>query len=174
MDAFLALPRPPLPVSGPDHEQLPQFLDFFRATLWNKCVGLTNEQLAMRPVETSAMSLLGLIRHAALVEAWWFAWVFDGQTTHLPFAGSDDEPDVEFLNLDDTPVDEVAATYLATIEQSRTAVAGRSLDTLAARPRDDGRSYDLRWILIHTIEEYARHCGHADLLRELIDGVTGY
>ncbi|MEV8375280.1 DinB family protein [Kribbella sp. NPDC056861] len=140
-------------------------LEFHRATLLVKCGGLTPEQLALRSVPPSRLSLLGLVRHLSGVEAWFHA--YDGQPDHqyfwdyVPGAQGSSEVDV-------TRADDDLASYQASVERSREAVAGLSLD--AASPGED---YTLRWIYLHMIEEYARHNGHADFLRECIDGATG-
>jgi hypothetical protein len=141
-------------------------LEYHRTTLLMKCGGLTPEQLALRSVPPSRLSLLGLVRHLSGVEAWFHT--YDGQPDHQYFwdympgvRGGSDKVDV-------TRADDDLASYQASVARSRAAVAGRSLDE--ASP---GETYTLRWIYLHMIEEYARHNGHADFLRERIDGATG-
>ncbi|TDX08750.1 DinB family protein [Kribbella sp. VKM Ac-2566] len=140
-------------------------LEFQRTTLLLKCGGLTPEQLVLRSVPPSAMSLLGLVRHLSGVEAWFHA--YDGQPDHLYFwdyvPGSSDG-----FVVDPTRADDDLASYQASVARSRAAVAGLGLDEVSP-----GEDYTLRWIYLHLIEEYARHNGHADLLRERIDGATG-
>jgi len=160
------------PSAGPERTQLEGWLDFHRATLLVKCAGLTDEQLKQRPVASSTLTLLGLMRHMIVVEQWWFEIVLRGVGTHddLPFNVAVNK-EADFEALDETPVAEVEAMYLAMCERSRIASADLPLDTMAVASRRGDR--DLRWIFLHMIEEYARHNGHADLLRELIDGETG-
>jgi uncharacterized damage-inducible protein DinB len=157
---------------GPERDQLDGWLDFHRATLVMKCAGLSVEQLCERPVASSSLSLLGLLRHMTFVEQIWFQAVFAGRdvTSHYK---RDDDPDADFHDLDSASLEEVAELFAQSCATSRELASGHELDEMAAAPRR-GREVDLRWSYIHMIEEYARHNGHADLLRELVDGVTGY
>jgi hypothetical protein len=132
-----------------------------------KCAGLTPEQLVTRSCPPSPLSLLGMVRHMAEVESWF--QVFDGEPEGRFFC-SEDRPDADFEGVDPRRADEDLAIYQASVERSRAAVIGRSLDTLIPEP---AKPTSLRWVYQHMIEEYARHNGHADLLRERIDGVTG-
>jgi hypothetical protein len=141
-------------------------LDYQRTTLLTKCGGLTPEQLALRSVPPSTLSLLGLIRHLSGVEAWFHA--YDGRPDHAFFWNYVPDESDGFEGVDVSRAADDLASYKASVVRSREAVAGLSLDE--ASPGDD---YTLRWIYLHMIEEYARHNGHADLLRERIDGVTG-
>lgn len=163
--------RPPEPVAGPERAQLESWLDFHRATLLMKCAELGVEQLTRRAVPPSNLTLLGLLQHMALVEIWWFDTILLDSDTHLPFT-SDDDRDAEFNALDTMSPEEVAAVFVANCQHSRELAAPLNLETVVARVRP-GESVDLRWIYLHMIEEYARHNGHADLLREVIDGSTG-
>jgi hypothetical protein len=106
-----------------------------------------------------------------LVEIWWFDSILLDSDTALPFT-SDDDRDAEFNVLNVMTPEEVAELFLASCHRSRELTASLPLETMAARVRP-GESVDLRWIYLHMIEEYARHNGHADLLREVIDGATG-
>ena len=154
----------------PDGERssLESWLEYHRATLLIKCAGLTPEQLVTRSCPPSPMSLLGLVRHMAEVESWFH--VFDGQPEGQ-FYCSAENPDGDFEDVDPAGADRDLATYRASVERARAAVTGRSLDD---RIPDPGRQpTSLRWVYQHMIEEYARHNGHADLLRERIDGATG-
>jgi len=156
------------PPKGPLDERaaLEDRLDYQRATLLLKCGGLTPEQLALRSVPPSTVSLLGLVRHLSGAEAWFHS--FDGQSDHFFFW--------DYVAGDSTGFDAVSveraaddlASYNVSVVRSRQAVAGRSLDETMP-----GEDYTLRWIYLHMIEEYARHNGHADFLRERIDGATG-
>jgi hypothetical protein len=160
--------RAPSPRLLDERACLQGWLDFHRATLLGKCSGLTHEQLSMRSVEPSRLSLLGLVRHMAEVEAWWFRTHVAGTPAHGLFGIEDDS---EWDDLDAVPAPEVFATYAEQCRLADDAVRDLPLDT-RFRARS-GRELDLRWVYLHMIEEYARHNGHADLLRERIDGATG-
>ena len=159
------------PYSGPERAQLDSWLDYHRDTLLTKCQGLTSEQLKTRSCEPSTLTLLGLVRHMAEVEAWFNNDIDDGRIA--PIYYSEDEPDGDFDNLDPAvPADDLV-TYRRSLARSRAFCASHDdLDEVIARRRS-GEDITLRWIYLHMIEEYARHNGHADLLRERIDGVTG-
>ena len=154
---------------------LDQFLDYHRATLLDKTDGLTADQLR-RPLPTSALTLGGLLKHLALVEDDWIQVDFLGLPPVEPWASApfDDDRDWEFHSAADDAPEELRALYQAACRRSRDAVAGRDLNDLSAgRSRRTGEPWSLRWILTHLIEETARHNGHADLLREAIDGSVG-
>jgi uncharacterized damage-inducible protein DinB len=157
-----------------EREMLTGWLDYHRATLAWKCEGLTDDKLRERSVPPSGLSLLGLVRHLTECERGWFRKVLRGED--LPgIYYTDEDPDGDFNNVDSAD----AATVLRTWEQecalARDAVAATAdLDALSEKgDRRTGEPFSLRWILTHMIEEYARHNGHADLLRERIDGATG-
>jgi uncharacterized damage-inducible protein DinB len=150
------------------------WLDYHRATLLLKCQGLTGDQLAARPVGSSTLSLLGLVRHMAEVERSWFRRRFAG----LPGVGdlycSDEYRDGDFDLTDAARAEADFASFSAECTAADEAARGRSLDeTFTFTTRTGAETMDLRWVYLHMIEEYARHNGHADLMRELIDGVTG-
>lgn len=156
------------------------WLEFHRTTLLRKCEGLTAEQLGRRSVPPSALSLRGLVRHMAEVEQGWFRRVLAGQPIELLYC-SDDDPDGDFDGVGRDPDEPdlgtaVAREFAVLAEQVAAARAltaeHDSLDDLGAGERH-GERVSLRWILLHMVEEYARHNGHADLLRERIDGTTG-
>lgn len=160
-----------LPSSGADERAtLTGFLDFQRATLAVKCEGLTDAQLRDQAVPPSALSLLGLIRHMAEVEANWFRPLLSGERMGGIWApGLDAE--VAFRDAATASVADAFAVWQAECEHARQlTAAAASLDADGER---GGKQYTLRWVLVHMIEEYARHNGHADLLRERIDGATG-
>jgi uncharacterized damage-inducible protein DinB len=162
-------PRPPY-VAG-ERLRLDSWLDFQRATLLHKCAGLTAEQLVRQPVATSALSLLGLVRHMAANERIWFRIRF-GQSDVSDLYAAPDYPDgAEFALARADAAKADIATYLAEIEEARDVVAGRSLDATFG---DATVTVDLRWLYAHMIDEYTRHNGHADVIRELVDGTTGY
>jgi hypothetical protein len=155
-----------------ERSALQGWLDYHRATLLWKCSGLDGGQLTARPVQSSTLSLLGLVRHMAEVERGWFRIRFAGQADLGHLYCTDEFPDGDFDLTDGAEAQRDLATFAAESAAVDEAVAGRSLDDTFPSPRD-GRPMDLRWIYLHLIEEYARHNGHADILRELIDGVTG-
>jgi len=158
----------PAPVAA-EREMLDAWLDFQRDTLALKCDGLTGEQLRERTVPPSGLSLLGLVRHMAEGERQWFAMVLGGEQVPYHYY-TDDNPEAEF-DVDDADVAEAFATWRAECAEARArAAAAPSLDTTGTQ---DGKDFPLRWIMVHMIEEYARHNGHADLLRERIDGAVG-
>jgi hypothetical protein len=150
---------------------LEAFLDHHRATLLWKCAGLTDDQLRTRAVEPSSMSLLGLVRHMVDVERGWFLGGFAGSDVP-PTYYSDENPDGDFDDVDKADVRADFAAFDAAIAQSKAAVAGASLED-EFTGRRTGEHIQLRWLYLHMLEEYARHNGHADLIRERIDGATG-
>jgi uncharacterized damage-inducible protein DinB len=160
-----------------EREMLCAFLDYHRATLEWKVDGLGDDDLHRAAVPTSTLTLAGLVKHLALVEDSWFTNRFAGHDDPDPWAGApfDDDPDWEFHSSADDSLDEVLSIYRAACARSRAVVAAAgSLDDQAvAVDRRHGQHFTLRWILLHMIEETARHNGHADLLREAIDGATG-
>lgn len=154
-----------------------EFLEYYRATLEKKCAGLAPEQLVRRATPPSPLSLLGLVRHMAEVERGWFRRGVGEEPDTVALFCSKENPDGDFLDLvaDQDAVDEAFAHWRAEVELARELVAKRSLDDTFPGRRDGAAvTYSLRWLVVHMIEEYARHCGHADLLRERIDGATGY
>ena len=164
--------RPAPPREGTEAEVLNAYLDWHRTTLEAKCEGLTAEQLSTRAVPASSLSLHGLVRHLAGVERWWFRMQFAGEDVPLLYY-SDDDPDQDFDDLDGDPAEAFAA-WRAEVARSREIVAAAgSLDETGTEYRS-GRPVQLRSVLVKLIAEYARHNGHADLLRESIDGATGY
>jgi hypothetical protein len=158
----------PAQVSG-ERDSLDAWVDYHRATLLLKCAGLDPEQLTSRSCPPSTLSLLGLVRHLTEVEGWFHD--FDGE----PFGewySSQEDPDACFNAVDPSRAEEDLTAYRGSIERARDAVKDRTLDEISPEP-DDGQPVSLRWIYLHMVEEYARHNGHADLLRERIDGTTG-
>ena len=155
-----------------EREALQAWLDYHRATLLFKCEGLTGEQLARRAAAPSSLSLLGLVRHMAEVERSWFRSRFRGQADLGYLYCSDEHPDGDFDLTDPDRAEQDLTAYRRECELADTAVADAGLDDTYTFQRT-GTPMDLRWIYLHMIEEYARHNGHADFLREQIDGVTG-
>ncbi len=161
------------PFAADEAAMLANFLDFHRATLALKCEGLTAGQLRLRAVPPSTLSLLGLVRHMADVErAWYQRYLLGEELGEGGLYWTAEDEDGEFNGVDDADPDEAFATWRAQIEISRRACEGLPLETVGRRKRH-GQDVTLRWIQVHMIEEYARHNGHADLLRELVDGSTG-
>ncbi|MER5867591.1 DinB family protein [Kitasatospora sp. NPDC002040] len=159
------------PYAADETAMLTAWLDFHRATLARKCEGLGAEQLRLRSVPPSSLSLLGLVRHLAEVERYWFQHILLGaefDAVHW----TEQYPDGDFDLVDTAEPAEDFARWRAQIALAQQAAAGLPLETVGQQPRR-GEQVTLRWILVHMIEEYARHNGHADLLRELIDGTTG-
>jgi hypothetical protein len=159
------------PYVADERTMLESWLEFHRATLLWKCEGLTGEQLALRSVEPSTMSLLGLVRHMTEVERSWFRRRVAGEDVEELYC-RDDAPDADFDELDPAQADAALAAFHAEVQACRTAMAGLDLDHVVWHPRRQ-TDLGLRWVYVHMIEEYARHNGHADLLRERIDGVIG-
>ncbi len=156
-----------------ERPMLEAWLDFHRATLRWKCEGLTGEQLATRSVPPSSLSLLGLVRHLTEVERSWFSRTLAGRDAP-PLYYDDENPDGDFDDLDPARAEDALAAYDAEVATSREVVtAYDSLDAIGAVMRHGEHNVSLRWIYVHMIEEYARHNGHADLLREAVDGATG-
>ena len=162
------------PWAGDEKQTLLAFLRYHRATLRMKCAGLTPEQLVRRSAQPSTMCLLGLVRHLSKVEAAWLRSRFDGEDVTLPYS-TDEHPNADFdvFVADDRSVAEAWAVYDEQVARADAIVEAGELDAIARRPTRQGDLPSLRWILVHLIEEYARHNGHADLLREAIDGATG-
>ncbi|MFB7123071.1 MULTISPECIES: DinB family protein [Streptomycetaceae] len=165
-------PRVDPPMTADEAATLHAFLDYHRHTLALKTEGLTDDQLRLRSVPPSNLSLLGLVRHMAEVEQYWFQSVLLGQENAEGHFWTKENEDGDFDDVDTADVAADFAVWRAEVEAARSAAAGLPLETVGKKPRR-GRPVTLRWILTHMIEEYARHNGHADLLRELIDGSTG-
>jgi hypothetical protein len=160
----------PTPVNA-ERAALEDWLRYHRQTLLFKCAGLSAEQLKTASVEPSKLTLLGLVRHMADVERTWFQRRFAGRDIGGLF-WSDDDPDGDFDNVADADVGADFATYHAECDAADAAAAGHGLDETFLHTRT-GERFDLRWVYLHMIEEYARHNGHADLIRERIDGAVG-
>jgi uncharacterized damage-inducible protein DinB len=158
-----------------EQEMLTGWLEHHRGILIWKCEGLAAEQLRLRAVPPSTLCLLGLVRHMAEVERGWFRQVFLGEDVPDLYDHSADE-DADFNDVDRADPAEAFSAFERECAASRQVVAeAASLDVLSKRPAErTGQPWSLRWIVTHMIEEYARHNGHADLLRERIDGSTGY
>jgi hypothetical protein len=173
-----------LPPTTDERTLLVSFLDWHRDVLERKCAGLSDDQLRRRAVPSSNLTLLGLMRHLAGVERWYFQAVIAGSFPGSLYTATDD-PDEDFNDLESSTGERALATWRAEVDESRRITAARSLESIGTVPIDEtaaaagtahptaGREYSLRWVLLHMIDEYARHNGHADLIREAIDGETG-
>ena len=159
------------PFVAGERAMLESWLDFHRATLLHKCSGLDAAQLRTRSVPPSSLSLLGLVRHMTDVERYWFRYVMLGENV-APVYWDETGEDGDFDAVDTADASADLAAYGAMVETCRAAaVQVDDLDSLAVQQRY-GRAVSFRWILVHMVEEYARHAGHADLIRESIDGAT--
>jgi len=166
-------PRETDAMSRGERAVLSEYLDRYRMTLEMKCDGLDAEQLARRSVPPSTMSLLGLVRHLAAVEHSWFQRVLQGKDEPRMYReGGDRDGDFNGAVADPAVVEEAFASWRAQVRAAQEYLEGiDSLDrTVLIGGTDEA---EVRDIMVHMIEEYARHCGHADLLRECIDGRTG-
>jgi Protein of unknown function (DUF664) len=165
-----AVTRPEPPITGDERTMLTAWLDFQRSTLLWKCEALEGAALARQGVPPSPLTLLGLVRHMTYVEWNWFAHVFAANPTPPPISLEGD-PDADFNDIDPSAAMADVDRFLRQCDESRAVVAAApDFDRRAASER---RPVSLRWIMIHMIEEYARHNGHADLLREQVDGSVG-
>ncbi|MET0234329.1 MAG: DinB family protein [Kibdelosporangium sp.] len=161
------------PLAADERTMLLGWLDYHRSTLLTKCAGLTAEQLATRSAPPSAMSLLGLVRHMADVELTWFRRRAGGEDVPMHFfKPGDPDPDFDFNGATAATAEADYALLVAEIEQVRPLSESLPLDQEFDEP-PYRHNISVRWVLLHMIEEYARHNGHADLLRERIDGAVG-
>ncbi|GAA0955691.1 DinB family protein [Kribbella koreensis] len=161
--------RPDPPTEAGEKETLVGFLDFQRATLRWKCEGLTPEQLGTPSIDPSSMTLHGLIRHLTENELGWFVGTFTDEPVVYPYA-TPERPEGDWIGLDPRHYAADLYRYDQAVERARAVIADLDPDAVG---EDEGRRFSLRWVLVHMIEEYARHNGHADLLRERLDGSTG-
>lgn len=181
--------RPIPPLNADERSTLEGWLDFHRATLAHKCAGLTDEQAREASVRPSDLTLTGLVQHMAEVERTWFRRILTGERVATVY-GTDDTPlgpedlvegrDVGLNVAEGATLAGALADWQAEIELARANCAPLSLDATGTFPwapaagELSGAPVSLRWIYLHMIEEYARHNGHADLLRERVDGTTGW
>jgi hypothetical protein len=162
--------RAELPQTGDERTMLTTYLEHHRATFEAKCRGVEPARLNERTMPPSTLTLHGVLRHLTGVERWWFRINFAGEEVPLLYY-SDDDPDQDFDRLDGD-IDEAFAAWHRECDRSREIVEAHDLDDEGTRVRD-GAPVSLRGVLLKMIAEYARHNGHADLLREGIDGATG-
>ncbi|MEW9527840.1 DinB family protein [Microbispora sp. NPDC049125] len=164
--------RTDTPPSWDERATLTTFLDYTRATVHAKCEGVSEEHARSAPLPGSPlMTMSGLVSHLHWVEYSWFQVVFLGEEDKGPW--TKEEPDREMSLGVEIPLARLLGDYEAQCARYRQLVASHDLDDTAKRPVRDGRHMTLRWILMHLVEETARHNGHLDILREMADGVTG-
>jgi len=170
--------RPEPPLAGDEPATLAGFLEFQRSTFAWKCEGLDAAAFGLT-IAASTMTLGGMMKHLALVEDYWFTQWLTGRDSEPPFDAVDwdADPDWDWHSaVDDTP-EQLRTLWRDAVARSNNQIAealgAGGMEQLSRRAWPDGRSPSLRWIMCHMIEEYARHNGHADLLRESVDGLTG-
>jgi hypothetical protein len=166
-----AVTRPAVPRVADERTMLEAWLDLHRQTLLMKCTGLGAEQLKRRSASPSTLTLLGLVRHMAEVEREWFRIGFAGQNLHALYS-TEAWPTADFDDLESADPATDFATFAEEVRLVRAVTVGRTLDDTFMHPQR-GVAINLRWVYVHMLEEYARHNGHADLLRERLDGMTG-
>ena len=154
-----------------EREMLVRFLDYQRAVLARKAEGVSDEQARIAACPPSDLTILGLVRHLAEVERGWALETFLGSDLE-PLFVTPDRPKGDWAAPSDATLAGALATWWVEVESADRVYAAASLDDVSARGWEEYR-YSVRWILIHLIEEYARHCGQADLIREAIDGAVG-
>jgi uncharacterized damage-inducible protein DinB len=162
--------RTEVPRIGGERELLRAYLDFHRETLALKCAGLPDDDLRRRTTPSS-LSLLAIVRHMAEVERAWFRRVIDGQDVPLVWS-PDGDFQVAYDAAEADPVEAFAAWEAEIAHSRRIEAAAESFDVIGI-DRRNGDEYALRRVMVHVIQEYARHNGHADVIREAIDGVVG-
>ena len=155
-----------------ERAMLDQWLDYHRATLRQKCAGLNDDQLRAASCPPSNLTLLGLVRHLTDVERGWFLRGVARRTAQQvpPLYYTDEDPEGDMENLRSASAQDVFDVYEQAVSDIRAATADVELDQTF---NNAGRPCSVRWVYLHMIEEYARHNGHADLIREAIDGATG-
>jgi uncharacterized damage-inducible protein DinB len=170
--------RTEAPIDADELTALRGFLDYHRDTFRWKCAGLTQDQLA-QPHPPSTMTLGGMMKHLALNEVGWFQRTMNGQGYPPPFdtVDWDADPDWEWHSAKDDPPQELRDLFDQCVGLADQAIdeclARDGLDTKSVRQSREGGAFNLRWVILHMIEEYARHNGQADLIRESVDGETG-
>jgi len=166
------MPYPEPPTAAGEKETLRGFLDYYRALIRDKASGLSDEQLH-QTLGPSTLTLANLVHHLALAEYYWFHETFAGGSPLEPWAERVPGQDWEFTVAPELDTEVILSRYVEACDSSRRIVEqAESLDEMADR-KSWGRPCSLRWILVHMIEETARHAGHADLIRESIDGEVG-
>lgn len=162
------------PMTGDERVVLDHWLDLYRDTVLLKIAGLDAEQLARQALPPSSMSLIGLVRHLTEVEAYWLRVVLLDEQGVPDYYCTPASPDGDFDDIEPATAAADVAAYRTELIATRASATAWTHLTTPVRGLRKGKQVNLRWILIHLIEEYARHLGHMDLLREAIDGKTGY
>ncbi|HWO63394.1 MAG TPA: DinB family protein [Umezawaea sp.] len=162
-------PRIDPPFAGPERDQLNGFLDYLRTTIGYKCRGLSDEQAARSTLPSPLLTAAGIVKHLRWVEAYWFETVLVGKPDNAPYTDSD--PDADWRVETGETISGLLNDYAAQCEVSRGIVADLDLDHEV--PFRDKGTVSVRWVLIHMVEETGRHAGHLDVVRELLDGLTG-
>ncbi|GGM86712.1 DinB family protein [Dactylosporangium sucinum] len=163
--------RPELPFVGDERALVSAWLDWHRETVHVKCAGLGEQDAWRAPLPASPLtSAAGLVSHLTSVESYWFERVVAG--LDVPLHWTEEDPDLEWRRRPGDSLDAVLARYRAQCAVSRRIVAGLDLGATCAGRRH-GNVVSVRWVLLHMIEETARHNGHLDAVRELVDGVVG-
>ncbi|MBY8878133.1 DinB family protein [Actinacidiphila acidipaludis] len=160
------------PSFGGERETLRAFLDYHRATLAMKCEGLTDEQLRQHSSPPSTLTLLGLVRHMAEVERAWFRRVFEDHDAPMVWSDKPADFQAAYDASASTRAEAFAAWEAEVARSRRIEEAAASLDAVGYQPRWE-EEVSLRLVMFHMLQEYARHNGHADFLREGVDGVVG-
>lgn len=171
-ESEITVPEPPVTVSQPA-QLLSQYLDYYREAILRKLAGLTEEQLRS-PITPSGWTPLGLLNHLTMMELRWFRWGFRAEHIADPWGGG--LPGSDWNVPADRPAEDVFAAFRTQAVRTKEIVAGVPLDAVAASGGRFSESRDrptLAWILFHVLQEYARHAGHLDIVRETIDGTTG-
>jgi uncharacterized damage-inducible protein DinB len=163
-------------LAASERETLLACLDYQRETVLQKIAGADDDALRRRVVP-SLTTLLGVVKHLAYVERWWFRLVFAGEDGPDPWPK--DDPDVDFRIEPDETTEQVVGLYRDEVARARVIIAAADLDdrgrgTTRTSRRSTGADFTLRWIVVHVIEETARHLGHMDIIREQVDGTVGY
>lgn len=162
------------PMTGTPREVLDHWLDLYRESALQKVAGLNGEQLCQRSVEPSSMSLIGVVRHLTEVEAYWVRMVLQGREDVPDYYATAASPDGEFDDVDPATAVEEVVVYQREVSQTKEILDSWTDLSAVGRGTRHGKPVNVAWILTHLIEEYARHLGHMDLLRERVDGRTGY
>ena len=162
------------PMTGDEREVLDHWLELYRETVRLKIAGLGPDQLVRRAVPPSSMSLIGVVRHLTEVEAYWLRVVLLDEQDVPDYYCTPTSPDGDFDDIDRASAAADVQAYRAELTTTRANAAGWADLDIPVRGLRKSKAVNLRWIFVHLIEEYARHLGHMDLLREAIDGRTGY
>ena len=162
------------PMTGSERAVLDHWLDLYRDTVLLKIAGLEAEQLARRALPPSSLSLIGVVRHLTEVEAYWLRVVLHDEQDVPDYYCTPDNPDGDFDDVEPATAARDVATYRDEVQRTRARATAWTDLGIPVQGLRKGNPVNLRWVLVHLIEEYARHLGHMDLLRETLDGRTGF